>query len=166
MNKTNIIKLKAIISFSLYANAASSSTPVGPLLGQYGIPVMPFCNEFNKRTSSYQKEVQLFTIIKLYTNDSYVFTIKEPSLSFLLKRASLLKKKKTKELEDLNIIDTVIDEGKDNISEFKALTVYQMYEIVIYKKKNELHSFLDDKKLCLKSLGVMKSAGIYKIINY
>lgn len=45
-------KKKEIYFLRLIAPAgmASVSSPLGPLLGQYGINIMEFCNQFNERT--------------------------------------------------------------------------------------------------------------------
>ena len=43
-------EIKTYIKLQVPAGAASPSPPVGPALGQHGLPLMDFCNAFNART--------------------------------------------------------------------------------------------------------------------
>ena len=42
--------IETYIKLQVPAGAASPSPPVGPALGQHGLPLMDFCNAFNART--------------------------------------------------------------------------------------------------------------------
>ena len=41
------MKIQALIRLKILSSQASSKEPVGPTLGQFGIPIMDFCNKFN-----------------------------------------------------------------------------------------------------------------------
>ena len=43
-------EIETYIKLQVPAGAASPSPPVGPALGQHGLPLMDFCNAFNART--------------------------------------------------------------------------------------------------------------------
>lgn len=148
--KENALKLKAVIRIKLKAQSATSGQPVGPLLGQYGIPLIPFCKEFNERTLNYNSDVEVFVILKLFVDNSYTFVIKMPSLSFLIIRASRLLVANSV-FNPLLIIDEV---------EVPSITVYQLYEVVNYiqlskKCTNTTNNVI--KELLFKSLGTLKS---------
>lgn len=164
------LKIKTIISLKINANSATTGTPVGPILGQYGIPAGPFCKSFNDQTFNYKKDVNLIVIIKLYNDNSYMLNIKLPSLSFLLLRASNSSILFFNNMYKKNKLQYYLDtfEGKHQISkELKLLTVYQLYEVInyiVYKKTILENSSFLKKQLCLKSVGILKSCNIKKII--
>ena len=43
-------EIETYIKLQVPAGQASPSPPVGPALGQHGLPLMDFCNAFNART--------------------------------------------------------------------------------------------------------------------
>jgi large subunit ribosomal protein L11 len=74
-----------IIRLQIIAGKASPSSSIGPALGQHGINIMNFCKDFNKRTMDYE-ELPLTAVIKIYTNKSYNFILKQPPTSILIKK--------------------------------------------------------------------------------
>ncbi len=80
-------KKKEIYFLRLIAPAgmASVSSPLGPLLGQYGINIMEFCNQFNERTWFIAEGLPL--VIDLVFNKpkkEFFFEIRGPMLSSVL----------------------------------------------------------------------------------
>jgi ribosomal protein L11 len=55
-----------LINFTIFsfANQAKAVPPLGPILGQYNINLLEFCNKFNLLTKDYQEGLQLFGIVK------------------------------------------------------------------------------------------------------
>jgi len=87
-------KSHKIIKLQILAGKASPSSSIGPALGQHGVNIMNFCKEFNARTKDYE-ELPLTAIIKIFTNKSYTFILKQPPTSILIKKTlnlSLAKK--------------------------------------------------------------------------
>jgi len=66
---------------------ANPAPPVGPALGQHGIPIMDFCKQFNEKTKERQGLI-LPVIISLYEDRTFSFIIKSPPASVLLKKAA------------------------------------------------------------------------------
>ena len=79
-------KVKAVIKLYCPAGQANPAPPVGPALGQHGLPIMEFCQQFNAKTKD-QEGLQLPVIITAYEDRSFSFIIKSPPCSVLLKRA-------------------------------------------------------------------------------
>ncbi len=80
-------KLKTKIKLYCPGGQANPAPPVGPALGQHGIPIMDFCKKFNDMTKDRQGLV-LPVVISLYEDRTFDFIIKSPPASVLLKRAA------------------------------------------------------------------------------
>ena len=80
-------KVKTKIKLYCPGGQANPAPPVGPALGQHGIPIMDFCKRFNERTKDRQGLV-LPVVISLFEDRSFDFIIKSPPASVLLKRAA------------------------------------------------------------------------------
>jgi large subunit ribosomal protein L11 len=84
-------KVKTTIKLYCPGGQANPAPPVGPALGQHGIPIMDFCKRFNDKTKDKQGLI-LPCVISLYEDRSFDFIIKSPPASVLLKRAAGLAK--------------------------------------------------------------------------
>lgn len=80
------MKIQALIRLKILASQASSKEPVGPTLGQFGIPIMDFCNKFNGLTQKYFNDSPLNVVIYSYGSQKYDFIIKFPDFSFFIRR--------------------------------------------------------------------------------
>jgi ribosomal protein L11 len=60
------IKMKSTIKLQIEATKASMQPPIGPILGQYGIPRAKFCQDFNEQTKIYEEGTILSVKLKLY----------------------------------------------------------------------------------------------------
>ena len=88
-------KNKEIITYiklQVPAGAASPSPPVGPALGQHGVNLMDFCNEFNSQTNELEKNLPVPVVITVYEDRSFDFIVKTTPASVLLKKAAGLSK--------------------------------------------------------------------------
>lgn len=82
-----VITLEYIVYLKLFAGKATSGPPLGPILGQCGIPAAPFCILFNERTNSFfKKTIYLDVHVYIFSNGDYDFDIKFPHNSYLLKK--------------------------------------------------------------------------------
>lgn len=80
-------KVKAMIKLQCPGGQANPAPPVGPALGQHGIPIMDFCKQFNDRTKD-RPGLILPVVISLYEDRTFSFIIKSPPASVLLKKAA------------------------------------------------------------------------------
>ena len=80
---------KVIKQIKLYCTAgqANPAPPIGPALGQHGIPIMDFCKRFNDQTKD-QQGLILPVVISQYEDRTFSFVTKSPPASVLLKRAA------------------------------------------------------------------------------
>ncbi|HOZ48897.1 MAG TPA: 50S ribosomal protein L11 [Candidatus Hydrogenedentes bacterium] len=73
------------------AGQATPAPPIGPALGQHGVNIMDFCNQFNERTRD-QQGLVIPVVITVYDDRSLSFITKTPPAPVLLKRAAKLAK--------------------------------------------------------------------------
>ncbi|MCA9387347.1 50S ribosomal protein L11 [Candidatus Dojkabacteria bacterium] len=78
--KEVIGKVKLVIQ----AGKASPAPPLGPILGQNGIPIPDFCNEFNGKTQQ-MGNVEVPVNVTIFKDRSFRMEIKQPTVTSLLK---------------------------------------------------------------------------------
>lgn len=78
-------KVKTIIKLNLPAGEATPAPPVGPALGQHGLPIMDFVRAYNDRTSK-QKGQIIPAVITVYTDRTFSFITKLPPVAALIKK--------------------------------------------------------------------------------
>jgi len=84
-------KIKAQVKLQVKAGQANPAPPVGPALGQHGVNIMDFCNQFNERTRE-QMGLVIPVVITIYDDRSFNFITKTPPAAVLLKRSAKLAK--------------------------------------------------------------------------
>ena len=84
-------KITGYIKLQVPAGAANPSPPIGPALGQRGLNIMEFCKAFNAKTAQIDKGTPIPVIITAYQDRSFTFEMKQPPVSFFLKKAVGLK---------------------------------------------------------------------------
>lgn len=78
-------KIKTQVKLNLSAGAATPAPPVGPVLGQHGIPIMDFIKQYNDRTAD-QKGNVIPVVITVYEDNSFTFVTKLPPVAELIKK--------------------------------------------------------------------------------
>lgn len=78
-------KVKVIIKLNLAAGEATPAPPVGPALGQHGIPIMEFIKEYNAVTAK-QKGQVIPAVITVYEDRSFTFITKLPPAAEMIKK--------------------------------------------------------------------------------
>ncbi|MEA2020347.1 MAG: 50S ribosomal protein L11 [Patescibacteria group bacterium] len=82
---------EAVVKLNIPAGKATPAPPIGPALGQYGVSLMDFCKEYNKRTQD-MGDVVVPAVITIYKDRSFDFVVKTPPASELLKKAAGIEK--------------------------------------------------------------------------
>ena len=88
-------KITGFVKLQVPAGAANPSPPIGPALGQRGLNIMEFCKAFNARTAQMEKGMPIPVIITAYQDRSFTFEMKQPPVSYFLKKAAKIDKGST-----------------------------------------------------------------------
>ena len=84
--------VQAYVKLQVPAGAANPAPPVGPALGQHGLPIQDFCKQFNDRTAAMEKGLPLPVVITVYADRSFEFVVKTPPAAVLLRKAAGVEK--------------------------------------------------------------------------
>ena len=85
-------KITGYVKLQVPAGAANPSPPIGPALGQRGLNIMEFCKAFNAKTSQMEKGMPIPVIITAFQDRSFTFEMKQPPVSYFLKKAANIAK--------------------------------------------------------------------------
>ena len=83
--------IKGFIKLQINWGQANPAPPVGPALGQYGVPIQEFTSQFNDRTKD-KMGVKLPVVITVYEDRTFDFVVKQPPMSTLVLKKANLKK--------------------------------------------------------------------------
>ncbi|OGK19542.1 50S ribosomal protein L11 [Candidatus Roizmanbacteria bacterium RIFCSPLOWO2_12_FULL_40_12] len=79
-------KIKAVLKVNLPAGEATPAPPVGPVLGQHGVPIMDFIKEYNAKTAKLKGKV-IPAVITVYEDRTFTFITKLPPVAEMIKQA-------------------------------------------------------------------------------
>ena len=98
--KINMAKvIKTILKLQISAGKANPAPPIGPALGQHGVNIAQFCQQFNEATKEMGDSV-IPAEITIYEDRTFEFKLKTPPASDLLKKAALVAKGSGNPLKD------------------------------------------------------------------
>jgi large subunit ribosomal protein L11 len=80
-------KIRGYVKLQLPAGKATPAPPVGPALGQHGVPLMQFVKEYNERTQQMAGQI-IPVVITVYEDRSFTFITKTPPAADLLRKAA------------------------------------------------------------------------------
>jgi len=134
-------KVKTIIKLNLPAGEATPAPPVGPALGQHGVPIMDFIKEYNARTAKMKGQV-IPAVITVYQDRTFTFVTKLPPVAEMIKKKLNLPK----------------GSGKPNTQKVGKLSKSQVEEIA-KEKLSDLNT--DDVEAAKKIVeGTARSMGV------
>jgi len=87
MAKPVKVKMKLIID----AGKATPAPPIGPALGQHGVNIGDFVNQFNEKTRDKMGN-QIPVILTIYDDRSFSMVFKEPPVADMIRKKVSLKK--------------------------------------------------------------------------
>ena len=134
-------KVQTKIKLQVPAGAANPAPPVGPALGQHGLNIMDFCNQFNEKTKDKKGEI-LPVEITVYEDRTFDFITKEPPAAELIKKAAGVEK----------------GSGEPNRKKVAKLTDAQVTEIAKKKMPDLNANDIDQAKKIIA--GTARSMGI------
>jgi len=148
LNKT----ISVLIKLNIFAMEASSKEPIGPTLGQYGVPINDFCEIFNNLTSNFKEQTLISTRVILFSDYSFEVSIRIPSIYFFLKKSLMFL--------NLNLVESKRKPGFFEIKN-QYLPIFNkniIYTIVHYVLNN-LQQIINEKSYFKKIKGSIRSAG-------
>jgi large subunit ribosomal protein L11 len=83
--------IKTVLKLQIPAGAANPAPPIGPALGQHGVNIAKFCQEFNEATKTMTGDI-IPAEITIYEDRSFTFVLKTPPVASLLKKAAGIEK--------------------------------------------------------------------------
>ena len=84
-------KVKTVIKLNIPAGEATAAPPVGPALGQHGLPIMDFVKAFNERTTDKKGSI-LPVVITVFEDHTFSFITKQPPVVEMIKKTLNLEK--------------------------------------------------------------------------
>jgi large subunit ribosomal protein L11 len=87
-------EVTALIKLQCPGGQATPAPPVGPALGQHGVNIGQFVQQFNANTSD-RPGLIIPVVITVYKDRSFTFVTKSPPAAVLLKKAAGLDKAST-----------------------------------------------------------------------
>jgi len=79
-------KIKTIIKLNIKGGEATPAPPVGPALGQHGLPIMEFVKAFNDKTADLKGTI-IPAVITVYEDRTFSFITKKPPVAEMIKKA-------------------------------------------------------------------------------
>ncbi|HPO75244.1 MAG TPA: 50S ribosomal protein L11 [Candidatus Pacearchaeota archaeon] len=133
-------KIIANIKLQIPAGKANPA-PIGPALGQHGLPIAEFCQKFNEATKDKVGDI-IPVEITVFEDRTYEFKLKTPPVSSLLKKAAGIEK----------------GSGEPNKTKVGKVTEAQIEEIAKRKIEDLNTDDLEQAKKIVK--GTARSMGI------
>ncbi|MDQ3239115.1 MAG: 50S ribosomal protein L11 [bacterium] len=78
-------KIKAVLKLNIPAGEATPAPPLGPALGQQGVPIMEFVKQYNAATAHLKGQI-VPALITVYEDRSFTFVTKVAPMSELIKK--------------------------------------------------------------------------------
>src|SRR4026209_188314 len=84
-------KVLAVVTLQIRAAAATPAPPVGTALGQHGVNIMGFVNQYNAAT--HQRPGQVIPpVLTIFEDRSFSFILKQPPMAELIKQEAKIEK--------------------------------------------------------------------------
>jgi len=109
-------KVQKVVKVTVPAGKATPAPPLGPALGQAGVAIGEFVNQFNDRTKDQMGDI-IPVVITVYEDRSFEFVTKTPPASSLILKA--LGKKKGSGKPNSNKIGTITRSQLEDIANRK-----------------------------------------------
>ena len=109
-------KVKTVIKLNLPAGEATPAPPVGPALGQHGLPIMDFVKAYNEKTADKKGQV-IPAVITVYVDRTFSFITKLPPVAEMIKKQLKIEKGSQKTGRDM--VGTLTKQQAEDIAKEK-----------------------------------------------
>ncbi len=134
-------KIKITLKLNLSAGSANPAPPIGPALGQHGVNIMEFVNQYNEKTKDMRGQI-IPALVTIYEDRTFTFVLKMAPTSELIKQTLKLK----------------LGSGEPNKKKVGELTMDQVKEIATKKMGDTNTTSLDSAIKMV--IGTARSMGI------
>lgn len=83
--------VKKVIKVQAKGGQATPAPPLGPVLGQAGVDIAGFCNQFNQKTKDRMGQV-VPVILTVFEDRSFTFILKQPPAATLIMERAKIEK--------------------------------------------------------------------------
>ena len=83
-------KIKIVLKLNIPAGKANPAPPIGPALGQHGVAIMEFCNQYNEKTKTMQGVIP--AVVTIFEDRTFSFELKKPPVTEYIKKELKLEK--------------------------------------------------------------------------
>ena len=125
-------KVKTILKLNLAAGEATAAPPVGPALGQHGLPIMEFVKAYNERTAKLKGQT-IPAVITVFVDRTFSFIAKLPPVAAMIKKTLGIEKgsgKPSKESAGKLTKAEVKQIAKDKLPDLNTDTVEAAIKVV------------------------------------
>lgn len=147
-------QVTAQIKLQVTAGQATPAPPVGPALGQHGVNIGKFVQEFNERTKD-QRGVTVPVVITVYSDRTFTFEVKSPPAAVLIKKAAGIPIEKKKGGEVIPAEEKAKKSGK-----YKGFAITQAQLREIARVKIADLNTRDEERAARIIAGTARSMGI------
>lgn len=135
-------KINGYIKLQVPAGKANPSPPIGPALGQQGLNIKKFCDDFNAQTKGMEPGTPIPVVITVYADRTFSFIMRTPPNTYWLKKAAKIEK----------------GTKTPGIDKVGTVTMAQVREIA-EKKMQDLNAH-DIEAACRMIIGSARSMGL------
>lgn len=84
-------EITSVFKLQIAAGKANPAPPIGPILGQNGVNIQAFCQEFNAKTATMGDD-EIPVIVTVFKDKSFKMILKQPTVAGMIKKKFKIQK--------------------------------------------------------------------------